>query len=59
MKGISDFMLGLFLILFAIVPFFNHIYYCFTKHEYLLLLIGVIIAPIGWIHGLGNIFGWW
>jgi len=41
------------------VPYLNHIYYCFTQHEYVLLLVGVIIAPLGWIHGLGNLIGIW
>ena len=49
----------LFWILLAILPWFYHLYYCFTHHEYVLLLVGAVLAPIGWIHGLGAFFNWW
>lgn len=40
-------------------PMLNHIVYCFKSGEYVLLLAGVIVAPVGWFHGLGLLFGWW
>lgn len=40
-------------------PWFYHLYYCFTNKEYVLLLVGTLLVPIGWIHGLGAFFGWW
>lgn len=49
----------LFWLLLAILPWFYHLYYCFTHHEYVLLLVGAVLAPIGWIHGLGAFFNWW
>ena len=56
-------MAQLFTVLFWLFiflgPWINHIYYCFTHHEYVLLLVGTVIIPIGWIHGLGAFFNWW
>jgi hypothetical protein len=49
----------LFWLLLAILPWFYHIYYCFTHHEYVLLLVGAVLAPIGWLHGFGAFFNWW
>ena len=46
-------------IVVAIGPWIYHIVYCFKQQEYVLLLVGGIIPPIGWIHGLGAFFGWW
>jgi len=40
-------------------PWIYHLIYCFKQHEYVLLIAGGIIPPIGWIHGLGAFFGWW
>ena len=33
-------------------PWLNHIIWCFQEREYFLLLIGALLAPIGWIHGV-------
>ena len=40
-------------------PWINHIVYCFQNKEYILLVAGAIIAPVGWFHGIGLFFGWW
>lgn len=47
-------VLGIFLI-----PFFNHLVYCFKSEKYLLLIAGAIVPPVGWFHGLGNLLGFW
>ena len=49
-------VLGLFI---AVGPWINHLVYCFQEKEYVLLIAGAIIAPVGWIHGLGLWFGFW
>ena len=46
-----------FLILLG--PWINHIVYCFQNKEYVLLVAGAIIAPVGWFHGIGLFLGWW
>lgn len=63
MKSIIDtvstvilFLVGLIV---ALGPYFNHLYVTFTDEKYILLLVGALIPPIGWIHGLGAFFGWW
>ena len=53
------FILGLSLSILAITPWLYHLYYCFTHHEYVLLLVGAIVVPVGWIHGFGAFFNWW
>lgn len=47
------------ILLVAIGPLLNHIVYCFQSEKYILLLAGVIVAPVGWFHGIGLFFGWW
>lgn len=45
--------------LFFMSSFFTHIVWCFQNHEYVLLLVGVIVFPLGMFHGIGLWFGWW
>jgi hypothetical protein len=49
-------IIGLFVV---VGPWVYHLVYCFKQQEYILLLVGGIIPPIGWIHGLGAFLGWW
>lgn len=42
-----------------VAPWINHIVYCFQSEKYLLLIAGAIVAPVGWIHGLGLWLGFW
>ena len=42
-----------------ISPWIYHLIYCFKNHEYVLLIAGAVIPPVGWIHGLGAFFNWW
>lgn len=46
-------------ILITLVPFLNHLVYCFKTEKYLLLIAGAIVPPVGWFHGLGNLLGFW
>jgi len=50
---------GLGIVIAAIAGWITHIIYCFQQHEYVLLLAGALIAPVGAIHGWGLWFGWW
>lgn len=49
----------IFWLIVGLGPWIYHLVYCFTKHEYILLIAGGLIPPIGWIHGLGALFNWW
>ena len=49
----------LFLWALFIVPFLNHIVYCFQQAEYVLLLAGALVFPVGWLHGVGLFLGFW
>lgn len=42
-----------------LIPFFNHLIYCFKSEKYLLLIAGSIVPPVGWFYGLGNLIGLW
>ena len=50
-------MFGLFCA--SVAGWITHIVYCFQQHEYVLLLVGALVAPVGTIHGWGIWFGWW
>lgn len=53
---VFSWIVGLFLL---IAPWVYHLVHCFKNQEYVLLVVGGLIAPIGWIHGCGAFFGWW
>ena len=53
---ITAVVVGLFIL---VAPWIYHLVYCFKQQEYILLIAGGIIPPIGWLHGLGAFFGWW
>lgn len=42
-----------------LLPFGVHIVTCFQTGAILLLLVGILFIPYGWLHGLGILFGWW
>ena len=52
-------IVGISFILTMICGWFTHILYCFQQAEYLLLIAGAIVAPVGSIHGIGLWFGLW
>lgn len=43
----------------AFAAWVTHIVYCFQVHEYVLLLVGTVVFPVGVIHGVGLWFGAW
>ena len=51
------FILGIALAMLS--PWIYHLVYCFKNHEYVLLIAGAVIPPVGWIHGLGAFLNWW
>lgn len=55
---------GMILLMFVclalvFVPFIAHILACMSTGSALMLLVGVLILPYGWAHGLGVLLGWW
>lgn len=63
MRGIFD---GLRTVLFALlvfIPFGAHITFCIieagrTGSAIAMLIAGLVIPPLGWLHGLSVIFGY-
>jgi len=54
--------LYLFLISIAITStaaWVTHVVYCIQNQEYLFLIAGALVAPVGAIHGFGLWFGIW
>lgn len=41
------------------VPFIVHIVVCVKTNWAAMLIIGLVIPPVGWVHGVGIIFGVW
>ena len=52
-------MYGIGLLVALVAGWITHIVYCFQNAEYLLLLAGALVAPVGSIHGIGLWFGFW
>jgi len=56
MKGLGIF--GLIALMFApVTAWFTHVIFCLMHQEYVLLLAGALIAPVGVIHGVCIWFG--
>lgn len=49
------FILGSFVTLIA--AWFTHVIVCIQTSAWILLVIGVFVPPIGWVHGIGSWFG--
>lgn len=47
--------LSFWLAMFA--AWFTHVIVCIQNAAWILLLFGIFIPPIGWVHGVGNWFG--
>jgi hypothetical protein len=43
----------------TIVPFIVHIVVCVKANWAAMLIIGLVIPPVGWVHGAGIILGVW
>ena len=51
--------MGMIALLIAGAAWLTHVAVCITKANWLFLLAGAIMAPIGVIHGVGIWFGVW
>lgn len=47
------------LFLTSIGAWITHVINCINNHEWLFLIAGAIMAPVGIIHGIGLWFGVW
>ena len=47
------------LVFWAIGSWLTHIIFCLKSAQYVLLVAGAIVAPVGMIHGTGLWFGAW
>lgn len=41
----------------AIAAWFTHIIVCIQYGLWVLMLFGILVPPIGWVHGIGTWFG--
>jgi hypothetical protein len=62
-EGIAAFILGTLAIALTLGPYVTHIVWCIGKagetgSAIALLLVGMVIAPVGWLHGLCLWAGW-
>lgn len=44
----------LFVVIFGTCAWLTHVFVCFTTGNWLLLVIGHLIFPIGLLHGVGH-----
>ncbi|WP_316196600.1 hypothetical protein [Bradyrhizobium sp. SZCCHNS3053] len=53
-------IIGYYLLLYvALAGYITHIIVCIKAANYLLLIAGGIVFPVGVIHGIATWFGWW
>jgi hypothetical protein len=43
----------------TIIPFIFHIVQCVQDDWASMLIIGLVFPPVGWVHGVGIMFGVW
>lgn len=49
---------AIFAILLVTASWVTHVLICIKTSAWILLIFGIFVPPIGWIHGFGNWFGW-
>ena len=42
-----------------IAPMIVHIVVCVKANWAAMLIVGLVFPPVGWVHGVGIIFGFW
>lgn len=58
-KSIGVILAALALLGATLGAWIQHIVTCIQNQEWLLLIAGAFIAPVGMIHGWGIWLGWW
>lgn len=43
--------------LFAFVPLIAHVVWCVAVSAWVLMVAGVLVTPVGWVHGLSILLG--
>ena len=57
--GLVSALLGFGSIGVMVAGWITHIVVCLREEQFLLLIGGAIMFPVGVIHGIGCWFGWW
>ncbi len=55
----TRFFVALLGVVALIAPFIAHIIACVKADWATMLILGLICFPVGWVHGVGVIFGGW
>lgn len=56
---LAFFLMWLAIPVALIVPFIVHIVVCVKANWVAMLIVGLVFPPVGWVHGVGIIFGVW
>ncbi len=59
MSFYEDVLVPLTLTFWAIGSWLTHVFVSFEAGKYILLVLGVILPPVGMVHGTGVWFGAW
>lgn len=49
---------SLSVIMTAFAAWVTHVLVCIKSASWILLIVGIFVPPIGWVHGGGYWFGW-
>ena len=55
--SITNLMLAVVFLVLTVGAWIQHVITCILEQTWILLIIGIIVPPIGWIHGIGVWFG--
>ena len=58
-KDLFSIVVGLIVSALAAAPFFFHVLRTVESRDYTLLVIGILIPPIGFFHGISTILSLW
>lgn len=56
--GITGVVIWLTLVVTMFAAWTTHVINTIQDNEWILLIIGIIVPPIGWLHGIAIWFGW-
>lgn len=59
MSDIAKFTAGILMVATFLIPMIVHIVVCVQTNWAAMLILGLVCFPVGWVHGVGVIFGVW
>jgi hypothetical protein len=58
MKTLAAVLAAIAIVLTTVAAWATHVIVCINSSAWILLVVGIVVPPIGLLHGVGIWFGW-